>query len=207
MSPGKQAGLVLAVATLAVVTAIAVIELLRAPPRQAGLALHAAAARHESAAGDAKQPRAPPAARRLAFPVKDFDPANLRDSFDEIRGKHRHEALDIMAARGTPVVAVDDGRVARMLRNLAGGITLYQLDRDEAHVYYYAHLDAYAKGLAEGAYLKRGDLVGFVGSTGNAPAHAPHLHFGIFELADGRRWWKGRAVNPYPLLRAAAKSE
>ncbi len=210
MSPDKQAGLVLAVSTLAVVTFAAVIDILHAPPTRTVLALaegNASVVPVNVKSAHGVPAGTPLADRKLAFPVKNFDPANLRDTFDEGRGKHRHEALDIMAPRGTPVVAVDEGRVAKLFRSVAGGITVYQFDRDETHVYYYAHLDAYANGLAEGMYLKRGDLVGFVGSTGNAPANAPHLHFALFELGDDRRWWKGSAVNPYALLKSAAKSE
>ena len=141
---------------------------------------------------------------RLAFPVQGLDPARLRDNFEEGRagGRRRHEALDIMAPRGTPVVAVDDGRVAKVTRSILGGLSVYQYDLLENRVYFYAHLDGYARGLEAGSFLKRGDLVGFVGSTGNAPENAPHLHFTMFELGSDKRWWKGRASNPYPLLKS-----
>jgi murein DD-endopeptidase MepM/ murein hydrolase activator NlpD len=139
------------------------------------------------------------ASRNLAFPVQGYERA-LRDTFDESRGSRRHEALDIMAPRGTPVVAVEDGRVAKLFRSAAGGITVYQFDPSGAYAYYYAHLDRYAEGLAEGAGVKRGDVIGYVGSTGNAPAHAPHLHFTIFRLGPERKWWKGEAINPFPYL-------
>ena len=140
------------------------------------------------------------AARRLLIPVEGVDRSKLRDNFDEARGGRRHDALDIMAARGTPVRAVDAGRVAKMFDSKAGGLTVYQFDRDEKFAYYYAHLDRYAEGLKEGAVLNRGDLVGYVGTSGNAPANAPHLHFTIFRLGADRKWWKGTAVNPYPFL-------
>lgn len=144
-------------------------------------------------------PTAPPP--RLLMPVQGFDVKNLRDNFDETRGGvRRHEALDIMAARGTPVVAVDDGVVTKLFRSIAGGITIYQADPTQAYVYYYAHLDRYAEGLKEGQALKRGEVIGYVGSTGNAPANAPHLHFTIFELGPEKKWWRGKAVNPYPYL-------
>ena len=146
------------------------------------------------------------AARRLLMPVKGYDSARLRNNFDETRGgTRRHEALDIMAARGTPVVAVDDGAVAKLFTSAAGGITVYQFDPDEKFAYYYAHLDRYADGLRQGAMLKRGDLIGYVGSTGNAPASAPHLHFTIFQLGPEKQWWKGKAVNPFPYLTDAAR--
>ncbi len=138
--------------------------------------------------------------RRLAIPVKGVEASALRDNFDESRGKRRHEALDILAPRGTPVVATGDGRVARLFTSAAGGITVYQFDPDERFVYYYAHLDRYADGLKEGARLKKGDLVGYVGTSGNAPKNTPHLHFTIFRLGPEKRWWKGTALNPYPFL-------
>ena len=143
------------------------------------------------------------AARGLAFPLKGTPRTALRDNFDEGRGGHRHEALDIMAPRGTPVVAVDGGRVAKLFTSLAGGLTLYQFDRDEKYAYYYAHLDRYEKGIAEGRWLERGEVLGYVGSTGNAKADVPHLHFTIFRLGPDKRWWKGTPVNPYPYLAAA----
>jgi murein DD-endopeptidase MepM/ murein hydrolase activator NlpD len=140
------------------------------------------------------------ATRDLIIPVEGVTRARLRDNFEEGRGRHQHEALDIMASRGTPVYAVDRGRVAKLFNSAAGGLTVYQFDRDERYAYYYAHLDRYAKGLAEGKTLERGDLVGYVGSTGNAPPNAPHLHFTIFRLGPDKRWWKGTAINPYPFL-------
>lgn len=140
------------------------------------------------------------ASRRLLIPVEGVDRSRLRDNFHEGRGSRRHDALDIMAARGTPVHAVDSGRVAKLFDSKAGGLTVYQFDRDEKYAYYYAHLDRYAQGLKEGALLARGDLVGYVGTTGNATPTAPHLHFTIFRLGPDRKWWKGTAVNPYPFL-------
>jgi len=142
------------------------------------------------------------ATRHLLMPVKGFDPKALRDNFDEARGIRRHEALDIMAARGTPVLAADDGTIAKLFRSVAGGITIYQYDPSEKFVYYYAHLDRYRDGLAQGEAVKRGDVIGYVGSTGNAPVNAPHLHFTIFQLGPEKKWWRGKAVNPYPYLAA-----
>ena len=136
--------------------------------------------------------------KQLLFPVQGFDRAKLRDNFAELRGMRRHEALDIMAPRGTPVVAVEDGRVAKLFRSVAGGIAIYQYDPSERYAYYYAHLDRYAHGLEEGTRVKRGEVIGYVGSTGNAPVNAPHLHFTIFVLGADKKWWKGEAVNPYP---------
>ncbi len=141
------------------------------------------------------------AARRLAMPVQGYSSAKLHDTFDELRGGTRkHEALDIMAPRGTPVVAVDDGVVMKLFRSAAGGITIYQADPSEKFVYYYAHLERYRDGLKEGDVLHRGDVIAYVGSTGNAPAGAPHLHFTIFVLGPDKQWWRGKAVNPFPYL-------
>ena len=193
VSPGRQAGLVLAFAALAVVGAIPLLRPMRAAP-----ATDVAGAVSRPAPREVD--RATP--RPLQFPVRGGDPARLRDTFDERRGIRRHHALDIMAPRGTPVVAVADGTVAKLFRNPLGGITLYQFDAGLDYVYYYAHLDKYAAGIHEGMTLHRGEVLGYVGSTGNAPEHAPHLHFAMFALGDDKRWWKGAAVNPYPLLKA-----
>jgi len=138
--------------------------------------------------------------RLLAMPVDNVRRSDLYASFDEPRGTRRHEAMDIMAPRGTPVRAAVDGRVAKLFRSDAGGLTVYQFDRDERLAYYYAHLDRYAEGLVEGQELRRGALLGFVGSTGNADADAPHLHFAVFVLGPDKKWWEGRAIDPYPLL-------
>ncbi len=143
------------------------------------------------------------ATRDLLIPVQGAPLSAVRDNFDEGRGGHKHEALDIMAARGTPVLAADSGRIAKLFTSAAGGITLYQFDRDEKYVYYYAHLDRYAKGIAPGKWLERGELLGYVGTTGNAKRDAPHLHFTIFRLGPDKKWWKGTAVNPYRFLVAA----
>ena len=137
---------------------------------------------------------------RLLIPVKGVDRKALRDNFDEYRGRNRHEALDIMAPRGTLVLAAGDGRVVKLFNSVPGGLTVYQFDRDEQFAFYYAHLDRYAEGLKEGTTLKRGDVLGYVGNTGNAPPNAPHLHFTIFKLGPDKRWWKGTAINPYPYL-------
>jgi murein DD-endopeptidase MepM/ murein hydrolase activator NlpD len=138
--------------------------------------------------------------RRLLFPVRGDGVEPLRDTFDDPRGGRRHEALDIMAPRHAPVVAVEDGRVARLFLSAGGGVTLYQFDPSERYCYYYAHLDRYARGLREGDAVERGQVLGYVGTTGNAPASAPHLHFAIFRLGADKRWWEGEALNPYLVL-------
>jgi murein DD-endopeptidase MepM/ murein hydrolase activator NlpD len=149
----------------------------------------------------ASLPAPPPAAPgRLAFPLPGFEHA-LRDNFHEKRGVRTHNALDIMAPRGTPVLAVDDGTVAKLYRGPMAGVTVYQFDPAKARVYMYAHLDRYAPGLALDQPVKRGQVIGFVGSTGNAPERAPHLHFAMHELAADKRWWRVKAVYPYPMLR------
>jgi peptidoglycan LD-endopeptidase LytH len=158
-------------------------------------------AESQSAADDARLLTA----QRLLIPVVGVTRAELRDTFDERRGGSRHEAIDIPAPRGTRVVAVGDGRVVKLFRSKPGGLTVYQFDPDQNFAYYYAHLDRYADGLAEGAILKTGDLVGYVGSTGNAPSSAPHLHFAIFRLGPDRRWWEGTPINPYPFLNEAVR--
>jgi murein DD-endopeptidase MepM/ murein hydrolase activator NlpD len=138
---------------------------------------------------------------QLLLPVQGVQSSQLVDTFTQSRGEGRlHDAIDIMAARGTPVLAVADGRVAKLFDSKPGGLTVYQYDREEKLAYYYAHLDRYAPGLAEGQQLKRGDVLGYVGSTGNASEDAPHLHFAVFVLDADKRWWKGTAVNPYPLF-------
>ena len=139
--------------------------------------------------------------RRLSLPVNGVQADRLVPTFDEARGDRPHEAIDIMAARGTPVVATEDGRIARLFWSKAGGHTIYQFDPSERYVYYYAHLDRYADGLAEGQAVTRGQTIGYVGSTGNAKADAPHLHFAIFLLTPEKRWWDGAALDPYPVLR------
>lgn len=140
-------------------------------------------------------------ATHLLLPVQGIQPGELVDTFYQTRGGTRiHEALDIMAPRGREIVAVADGKIVKLFTSKQGGLTVYQFDPSERFAYYYAHLDRYAAGLAEGKMLKRGELVGYVGSTGNASPDAPHLHFAIFELGPEKHWWEGKPINPYPLL-------
>jgi murein DD-endopeptidase MepM/ murein hydrolase activator NlpD len=140
--------------------------------------------------------------RNLTLPVKGIQRDELRDTFNEMRGSsRRHEALDVLAPRNTPVLAVEDGTIAKLFISAAGGITIYQFDPTRAFCYYYAHLERYADGLKEGATVKRGEVIGYVGTTGNAPRDTPHLHFAIFELTDEKKWWQGTAIDPYSVLR------
>jgi murein DD-endopeptidase MepM/ murein hydrolase activator NlpD len=135
------------------------------------------------------------------IPVAGVAARQLLDPYTQARGTGRsHDAIDIMAPAGTHVVAVDDGKIVKLFNSKPGGLTVYQFDPEERVAYYYAHLQAYAPGLAEGREIKRGELIGYVGSTGNANPAAPHLHFAVFILGPQKRWWEGEAVNPYPLL-------
>jgi len=138
-------------------------------------------------------------------PIGGLALASLRDSFREVHNGHLHEAIDILEPRGTPVLAVVSGTILKLFLSKPGGKTIYQADEMGVYCYYYAHLDGYISGLREGARVRHGDVIGFVGSTGNADPRSPHLHFAIFELGPDRLWWKGTAVNPYPGLVAAVK--
>ena len=139
--------------------------------------------------------------RNLILPVQGIRPEQLQNTFDDSRGGGRvHEAIDIMAPRNTPVLAVEDGKVAKLFTSKQGGLTLYQFDPGEAYAYYYAHLERYADGIKEGMMLRRGQVVGYVGSSGNANPAGPHLHFAIFRLTPEKRWWEGAPVNPFPVL-------
>ena len=140
--------------------------------------------------------------RRLDVPLATIDRAQLRSSFDEVRGgSRRHEAMDLLAPRHTPVVAVEAGIIARLFNSKAGGITIYQFDPTTTYTYYYAHLQRYAPGLEEGATVSRGQVIGYVGTSGNAPENTPHLHFAIFVLNDDKRWWQGTPIDPFDVLR------
>ncbi|WP_188065540.1 M23 family metallopeptidase [Sphingobium sp. KCTC 72723] len=141
----------------------------------------------------------------LLIPVEGVPVSALVDTFAQGRaaGARRHDAIDIMAARGRAVLAVADGRINKIFWSHDGGRTLYLRSRDGRTVYYYAHLDRYADGLREGQGVRRGQRLASVGSTGNADPAAPHLHFAVHAMQPGESWHGGRAVNPYPLLRAA----
>lgn len=140
--------------------------------------------------------------RTLELPLEGATRSELRGSFDELRGKsRRHEAIDMLAPRNTPIRAVDDGTIARLFTSAAGGLTVYQFDPTTNYVYYYAHLERYAPGLEEGERVRRGQLLGFVGTSGNAPKDTPHLHFAIFKLTDRKRWWEGSPIDPYQVFK------
>ena len=143
-----------------------------------------------------------PAPGSLLIPVAGVRPEELRDTFQESRAAGRtHDAIDIPAPRGTPVLAAADGRVIKLWQSVSGGTTIYQLDPDNTTVYYYAHLDRYADGLAEGHFARRGEVIAYVGDTGNAGPGNYHLHFSVLIVTDPKRYWDGTNVNPYPLLK------
>jgi murein DD-endopeptidase MepM/ murein hydrolase activator NlpD len=136
----------------------------------------------------------------LVIPVAGMTKGKLRDDFDEIHSGHRHGAIDILAPRGTPVLAAVDGTIRKLFESRAGGLTIYEYDLARERSYYYAHLDAYASYLVEGMNVRQGDVIGYVGTTGNAPANTPHLHFAITILPPDKAWSKGEAIDPYPIL-------
>lgn len=138
----------------------------------------------------------------INVPVAGVSPGALRDNFLDARAGHVHKALDIMAPRGTPVVAAVDGTIRKLDSSPNGGLTIYEFDRAGTSSYDYAHLDRYANGVVEGKAVRRGELIGYVGSTGNAKENAPHLHFAIERLGATRQWSRGTPVNPYPILMA-----
>lgn len=137
----------------------------------------------------------------LVVPVAGVQPKDLLDTFDEPRGTRRHNALDIPAPRGTAVLSATDGRVRRLFSSAAGGLMVYASDPTNRFVLMYAHLDRYADGLTDTTTLRRGDTIGFVGTTGNAPPNVPHLHFAIARTRDVTRWWSGTPIDPRALLR------
>jgi peptidoglycan LD-endopeptidase LytH len=139
-------------------------------------------------------------AGKLIIPVQGVAASQLRDSYTSARQGHVHEALDIMSARGTPVLSATDGRLIKLHGSVAGGNMIYAADASDQFILMYGHLDRYADGISEKMLLKRGQIIGYVGSTGNAPETAPHLHFAIARGHPSIAWWKGEPVNPYPLL-------
>lgn len=146
-------------------------------------------------------PQEPLPGASLLIPVRGIGAAQLSDTYTQARSNGRvHEAIDIPSPNGTPVLAADNGKIVKLFDSKPGGLTIYQFDTTETYAYYYAHLNGYAAGIVEGKQVQRGELLGYVGSTGNASPAAPHLHFAIFELGPEKHWWQGKAINPYPLL-------
>ncbi len=145
--------------------------------------------------------------RDLSMPIANVFPASLQDTFSKPRpGRKTHDAIDIPAPRGTPIHALGDGLIAKLSTSARGGITIYQFDNDEIYCYSYAHLDRYANRLREGMHVKHGDVIGYVGMTGDAKESGPHLHLAIARLHEDKNWWEGAPVNPYPLLIAISKN-
>jgi murein DD-endopeptidase MepM/ murein hydrolase activator NlpD len=144
--------------------------------------------------------------RELGIPLAGVPASALRDTYEEMRGggTRTHEALDILAPRGTPVLSAANGRVLKLFNSKAGGLMVYAADSSEHFILMYGHLDAYAPGLVDGQPLRRGQQLGTVGTSGNAAPTVPHLHFAIARSTDVKQWWKGAPVNPYPLLVPAA---
>jgi len=154
------------------------------------------------AEGSQAAPGATAAPSGLLLPVQGITAAQLQDTFTDARSQGRvHDAIDILAAEGTPVLAVADGTIEKLFDSERGGLTVYQFEPGGTYCYYYAHLQRYADGLAEKQAVKRGDVIGYVGHTGNASPDAPHLHFEIHRLGPEKQWWKGESLNPYPVLR------
>ena len=142
------------------------------------------------------------APNNLIIPVAGVRPDQLRDTFSENRAEGRvHDAIDIAAPLGTPVLAAADGTIVKLFHSERGGITIYQLSTDNKLIYYYAHLDRYAEGLTEGHFAKQGESIAYVGDSGNAGAGNYHLHFSIALISDPKHYWEGVNINPYALLK------
>jgi peptidoglycan LD-endopeptidase LytH len=140
-------------------------------------------------------------ARNLIVPIKNFDISRIKDSYNEMRGNQRHEASDMLAPRGTPILAVDDGTVAKLFLSRFGGITVYQMDPGKKYVYYYAHLDRYADGLHNDDRVVKGQVIGYVGTSGDAPKDTPHLHFSVSVLGPEKNWWQTEPLDPYEVFK------
>jgi len=140
------------------------------------------------------------AANDLRVPIDGADVNAWKGGFVERRGNRAHEAVDILAPRNTPIHAVSDGSIAKLFVSKAGGNTIYQFDPSGRLAYYYAHLERYADGLRDGQTVAKGDIIGYVGTSGNAPPNTPHLHFGVFQLDQNQRWWEGKPLDPYDVF-------
>lgn len=142
----------------------------------------------------------------LIIPVAGVKPEQLIDTFDDARSEGRvHDAIDIPAAAETPVLAAADGKIQKLFQSERGGTTIYQLSADQKMIFYYAHLSHYADGLAEGNLVRQGQVIAYVGDTGNAGPGNYHLHFSIATVSDPKRYWEGTNINPYPLLQNRAR--
>ncbi len=137
----------------------------------------------------------------LRMPIDGLNVESMKGGFAEARTGHPHEAVDLLAPRGTPIHAVRDGTIAKLFFSKQGGNTIYQFDPDGRLCFYYAHLERYADGLKDGQVVVQGDVIGYVGTTGNAPPNTPHLHFAVFELNADKHWWQGRPLDPYRVFK------
>lgn len=146
-------------------------------------------------------------AKRLTLPLRGINIENVKGGFYGVRGTRMHEAVDFMAPHGTPIYAVEDGTIPRFFESAAGGKTIYQVDVTGNYVYYYAHLQEYAANINPGDKVKRGTLIGFVGSTGNASPTAPHLHFSIGKMSPEKQVWTTASIDPYEVFARGAAVE
>ncbi len=174
-----------------------------AAPRPSGSPPASAVAPAGAPSPALRQPVAPTAVGRLVIPVQGVSASQLVDTWGQSRagGARSHEAIDIMAPRGTPVLAAAAGEVEKLFVSERGGITVYVRSPDRRTIYYYAHLDRYAPGLAEKQAVRAGDVIAYVGFTGDASPEGPHLHFAMAQARPDEKWYEGTPVNPYPLLR------
>ncbi len=140
--------------------------------------------------------------RGLMVPVQGVGPEKIPDTYWQFRdsGARAHQAIDIVASRGTPVLSADSGTVLRLAKNTLGGTTIYTTDPERRFVFYYAHLERYADGIFEGKSVAQGEVIGYVGTTGNAPKNTPHLHFQVMRFVDAKQWWNGPPFDPRPYL-------
>ncbi len=139
--------------------------------------------------------------KKLELPIQDFDVSRIKGSFSETHGGVMHGAADMLAPRNTPVHAVENGTIAKLFNSKPGGLTVYQADPTGKFVYYYAHLEKYADNIHDGDAVKKGEVIGYVGTSGNAPANTPHLHFSI-GIGDAlKKWWVTSSVDPYEVFR------
>jgi len=145
-------------------------------------------------------------AKDLLFPIAGVDPATVKGHFYLTRGDSLHHAVDIAAPRNTPILAVGGGKISRLWLSKAGGNTIYELDPSGKYSYYYAHLERYAPGLTEGATVSKGQVIGYVGTSGDAPPNSPHLHFSFAKLQTPGVWWPGGSIDPYDVYKKAGQN-
>ncbi|MBS1992846.1 MAG: M23 family metallopeptidase [Cyanobacteria bacterium SZAS LIN-2] len=140
-------------------------------------------------------------AKNLVFPIAGIAPESVKGQFDELRGENLHHAIDIAAPRNTPVLAAGDGKIARLWLSKAGGNTIYEIDPSGRYAYYYAHLEHYVPTLKDGDTVTKGQVIGYVGTSGDAPPNSPHLHFSFSKLTTPGVWWPGGYIDPYEVFK------